>query len=321
MMLPVRFWAAAAASILSQQRDGLAQGDLARAAPAPGLGTRAPEGSLAPASGLRPRSWVKRVAAGRSARVSSSRARCAGTGLSKLATAGPGAARLASSIASSAPAGSPVACRIHANVISPAASGAVSTNWRHRAMPSVTCRSAISKVVPLVCHLGQAHVGRSCGRRVPVGRRQALQGLLAGQGRRVEAALGALDLGELIAAPCGRGELPGLAPAGDAGRESVLCLGQAAAEPLGYGQESLSDGVQQPLSFAALGQGPRGQRSRLLSVTAELGGIATEQGNQRRTLTSMLAARPTVGSNGSAGVGGRALFSRLVAACSPGGRG
>ena len=57
--------------------------------------------------------------------ASSNRARCAGTGLSRLVTSEPGAARSASPIASRAPAGSPVACRIHASVARPVASGAV----------------------------------------------------------------------------------------------------------------------------------------------------------------------------------------------------
>ena len=51
---------------------------------------------------------------------------------------------MAAPIASSAPAGSPLACRIHASVIRPSASGAVWTNCRHSATPSVTWPSAMS---------------------------------------------------------------------------------------------------------------------------------------------------------------------------------
>ena len=55
------------------------------------------------------------------------------------------AARPASPIASSAPPGSPRACRIQARVTRPVPSGAGYRYCRHSAMPSVTCRRAPSR--------------------------------------------------------------------------------------------------------------------------------------------------------------------------------
>jgi hypothetical protein len=65
-----------------------------------------------------------------------------GTGLSR--PAGPRLTCPASLIASTASAGSPLACRIHASVTRPTANDGVWTNCRHSAMPSVACRSALS---------------------------------------------------------------------------------------------------------------------------------------------------------------------------------
>ena len=108
----------------------------------------------------------------------------------------------ASPIASSAPAGSPLACRIHASVTRPAASGGVWTNCRHSAMPSVTCRSARVELVALVGHLGQAHMrGARRRQRRPAGHGGGFQRLPAGPDGRVQAALGALNLAEVSSTP------------------------------------------------------------------------------------------------------------------------
>ena len=93
-----------------------------------------------------------------------------------------------------------------------------------------------------------------------------------------------------------------------------------ATEPLGHGQIpwalDVSSRSPSPLSASAR----EANAGRGLGVTAELGEIAAMERDQRGTLTSMLAARPTVGSNGSsARAGGRALgrveqrFHRLQA--------
>ena len=77
-----------------------------------------------------------------------------------------------------------------------------------------------------------------------------LERLLVGPDRRVQAALGALDLTEEMAGRCGQARLAGRPPSGDAGREGALRLGEPAAEPLGQGQLDPSDGVQHPLALA-----------------------------------------------------------------------
>ncbi len=143
MTLPVRSWAAAAAS----SRSSRASAWPARSWASSTLASTRYSRSLAyvgVSSGLTPRSLAQRAAAARSPWASSRRARSGGTGLSRLATAGPGAARSASLIASRAPAASPSAWRIHARVARPLASGWLSLSWRLRAMPSVACRRAAS---------------------------------------------------------------------------------------------------------------------------------------------------------------------------------
>ena len=88
-------------------------------------------------------------------------------------------------------------------------------------------------------------------------------------------------------------------PPSDAVHQSALGLRKPAAEPRRYGQLPPGDRIQQPLTLADHGQGLCGERSRTLGVTAELGEIAAIDRNYAGTFTSMLAALPTVGSNGS----------------------
>ena len=128
----------------------------------------------------------------------------------------------------------------------------------------------------------------ACGRkrqRLQAGSGRAacgsFQGLLAGPDGRVQAALSALNLAVLIAAPCGRSVLAGRPPPGDAGHEGAFGLREPTAEPLSPGQKSLGGGTQQPLSPAALGQGPRSEGDRTLGFTAELGEIATMERDRR----------------------------------------
>ena len=84
--------------------------------------------------------------------------------------------------------------------------------------------------------------------------------------------------------PCGQSGLAGRLPPGNAGREGALSFREPATEPLGHGQESPGGRAQQPLALAALGQGPRGERRRILGVTAELGEEATMDRDQRRDI-------------------------------------
>ena len=138
------------------------------------------------------------------------------------------------------------------------------------------------ELVPLVGHLAQAHIRRASGRqRRPAGRRGDLQCLPAGPGGRVQAALGPLDLAELIAGVCSESGPVGGPPSGDAGPEGALGLGEPAAEPLGHGQAFLDVGAQPPLILAASGQGLRRECHRGVRVTAELGEDAAQERDQR----------------------------------------
>ena len=76
-----------------------------------------------------------------------------------------GEACLASPIASRAPAGSPVACRIHASVTRPAASDVLVEKLavKRDALGDIPQRAV--ELVPLVGHFGQAHVHEADGRR------------------------------------------------------------------------------------------------------------------------------------------------------------
>jgi hypothetical protein len=114
------------------------------------------------------------------------------------------------------------------------------------------------ELVPLDCHLGQAHVCDACrGHGRAVGRRGDRQRLLVGAMRRVQAALGELNLAEMIAHHRAQAALAGLPPLGDSRRERALSLAQSAAQPLGQGQIPPGYGLQHPLVFTYVGQGPR----------------------------------------------------------------
>ena len=105
--------------------------------------------------------------------------------------------------------------------------------------------------------------------------------MLAGPDGRLQAAQATLNLAEFIAAPCGHCEQACRPPAGDAGHEGTLGLRELAAEPLGHAQVPPGEGLQQPLAFAELGQGPLGERGRALGVTTELGEGSTMERDQR----------------------------------------
>ena len=86
------------------------------------------------------------------------------------------------------------------------------------------------KLAPLVGHLRQAHLRHaSGGQRRAAGRHGDLQRLLAGAQRRVQAALGALDLAKEMASPDSKGVLAGCPAFGDAGSEGALGLCEPAA--------------------------------------------------------------------------------------------
>ncbi len=114
------------------------------------------------------------------------------------------------------------------------------------------------ELVPLVCHLGQAHVRSArTGHGRAVGRRGDRQRLLVGAARRVQATLGALNLAEVIAHHCGQAALATRPPLGDGRRERAFSLGQSATQPLGQGQIPPGYGRHHPLVFTYLEQGPR----------------------------------------------------------------
>ncbi|HUL28610.1 MAG TPA: hypothetical protein VLW44_22850, partial [Streptosporangiaceae bacterium] len=82
--------------------------------------------------------------------------------------------------------------------------------------------------------------------------------------RRVQAALGELNLAEVIAHHRAQAALADCRPPGDGPREPPLGLGQPSAQPLGQGQIPPGYRFQHPLVFAYLGQSPRRKRCRLL---------------------------------------------------------
>ena len=111
--------------------------------------------------------------------------------------------------------------------------------------------------------------------------------------RRVQAALGALNLAEVIAHHRGQAALADRPPLGDSRRERTLGLGQPAAQPLGQGQIPAGYGRHHPLVFPYLGQGPRRERGRALGVAAERGEVST-LGGDRRGHVQQPASGPTV---------------------------
>jgi hypothetical protein len=126
------------------------------------------------------------------------------------------------------------------------------------------------ELVPLVGHLGQAHIPDARGgQRRAVGRRGDLQHLPVRPGRRVQAALSVLDLAEVVAAWGNQGR------PGEAGSEVALGLRESAAQPFGLRQVPAGDGFQQLLALAEIRQGPRSERGRPLGVTADSGEVCT----------------------------------------------
>ena len=140
----------------------------------------------------------------------------------------------------------------------------------------------IVELATLVGNLRQAHVGDARGRqRRPAGRRSEIERLLVGQDSGVQAALGALHLAEVLAAPGGDGGLAGRPPPGDGRRQHMLGVRELAAQPLGPGQLPAGDGFQQPLALTDLGQGPRRERGRAFVVAAEHGEVGTPERDRR----------------------------------------
>jgi hypothetical protein len=159
-------------------------------------------------------------------------------------------------MASRAPDGSPSACRIRARVASPGGPGpGVGELPAQRDALGGVLQGGV-ELAPLVGHLGQAHVGDAGdGQGRPAGGCGDLQPLPVGSKRRVQAALGALDVAEKLAGSQGRVDLTGRSKLGHAGGEGGLGFGQHTAEQLGGVQVQPGGGRQHELFLTELGQG------------------------------------------------------------------
>ncbi len=111
----------------------------------------------------------------------------------------------------------------------------------------------------------------AAGRAVRLVAAVILERLPVGVGRGIQAALGPLDLAEVLVAPGGHGGLAGRPPLGDARRQRALGLCKPAAQPLGHAQVPVGVGCQQPLALADLGQGPAAECDRAFGVAMEHG--------------------------------------------------
>jgi hypothetical protein len=139
------------------------------------------------------------------------------------------------------------------------------------------------ELASLVQDGGHAHLG---GPRSLQGRtarlRVGFHRLLVGPKRGVQAALGALDLAEVIGAPRGQDRVAGRPPPGDAGYEGTLGLRQPTALPFGSGQVPAGHTGEHPLSLVQFGQGPAGEGDRPRGVAAEMGKGGTLLGDPGR---------------------------------------
>ena len=138
------------------------------------------------------------------------------------------------------------------------------------------------ELVPLVSHLGQAHVRDARGGQgSPAGRCGDLERLPVGAGRGVQAALGPPDLAEVLVAPGGHGGLAGRPPLSDARRQRALGLCELAAQPLGHAQVPVGVGCQQPLALADLSKGPAAECDRAFGVAMEHGEEGASERDRR----------------------------------------
>ena len=105
--------------------------------------------------------------------------------------------------------------------------------------------------------------------------------LLVGAERRVQAALGTLDLAEVVAAADRQGAFAGRPPLRGNRRQQLLGFGEPAAHPLGEAEVAAGVGRQHPLVVTEPGQGLRRERDSALGVAAERGEVRT-LGRDRR---------------------------------------
>ena len=139
------------------------------------------------------------------------------------------------------------------------------------------------ELVPLIGHLGQAHIRDARGGQgSPAGRCGVLERLPVGAGRGVQAALGPLDLAEVLVAPGSHGGLAGRPPLGDARRQRALGLCKLAAQPLGHAQVPVGVRCQHPLALADLGKGPAAEGDRAFGVAMEHGEEGAPERDRRR---------------------------------------
>ena len=103
----------------------------------------------------------------------------------------------------------------------PAASGGVKASCRHSAIPAGGVIKGGGQLVPLVQHLGQAHMRHAQMGRLAADLTGDLQRLPVGRERRIQVALGALYLAQVVADPGGEVALASRPPLGEG-------LGQAA---------------------------------------------------------------------------------------------
>ena len=122
----------------------------------------------------------------------------------------------------------------------------------------------------------------AAGRRSPAGRCGVLERLPVGAGRGVQAALGPLDLAEVLVDPGSHGGLAGRPPLSDARRQRALGLGKLAAQPLGHAQVPVGVRCQQPLALAGLGKSPAGEGDRAFGVAMERGEEGAAERDRRR---------------------------------------
>ena len=93
-----------------------------------------------------------------------------------------------------------------------------------------------------------------------VGRRGDLHRQLVAGHRRVEVAVGAPHLAEVLADPDREEPLAGRAQIADAGHQGLFGRAQVAPQQLGDAQVTAGDGVQGPLVLVDLGQRPPAER-------------------------------------------------------------
>ena len=128
------------------------------------------------------------------------------------------------------------------------------------------------ELAPLVGDSAETHVGGARGGQRPaVGHRGRLQHLLVGLDRQVQAAARALDLAQILGPQLDLVILVGRLPACDARGDGALGFPEPAMQPRSRPEQCPGKGVQPPLPLADLGQRPRRERHRGLTVAPRVG--------------------------------------------------